>query len=313
MTAPLLACLKSSLLVLLLACIWTAANAETGPNLDRGKYLAEAVAICFECHSEREYRLPGWPIKRGMKASGRILYGGGTSHQLVAPNISTDKATGIGKWTDPEIIRAIRDGVSRDGRRLNSEMPYKYYESMSPVDLNSIVAYLRSIKPVNHRLPSNIGPEKGEATSPGMDRLHSFQWSERILKGEFLVKIGSCETCHTPRRDGKYIAGLEFGGGVAIQNKGWKSASSNITRDPSGISYYDSKTFVTVMRTGKLGARSINPIMPWNFYRHLTNEDLEAIYEYLRSVPPVKHEVDNQERPTFCKKCLNRHGLGERN
>src|ERR1700730_5550952 len=85
------------------------------PSLTRGKYLVESVTICFECHSERDFSKPGWPIPPGRVGSGRVLWGEGTPEQVVAPNISPDKTTGIGEWSDDEIIHAIREGVGKDG------------------------------------------------------------------------------------------------------------------------------------------------------------------------------------------------------
>ena len=91
------------------------------------------------------------------------------------------------------------------------------------------------------------------------------------------------------------------------------AASSNLTPDESGISYYDETRFVEVMRTGKVGARPLMSAMPWLFYRNLSTEDLKSIFAYLRAVPPVRHSVDNTEPPTPCRRCGNRHGLGDRN
>ena len=89
--------------------------------------------------------------------------------------------------------------------------------------------------------------------------------------------------------------------------------SANITSDPSGIPYYEEKLFLDVMHTGYVKARKLNQILIWWDYRGLTDEDLQAILAYLRTVPPVKHRVDNPEPPTPCKVCGNVHGTGDRN
>jgi hypothetical protein len=90
-------------------------------------------------------------------------------------------------------------------------------------------------------------------------------------------------------------------------------ASANITPDPSGISYYDEALFLEMIRTGYVKAREINQIMSWSDYRNLTDEDLKAIFAYIRTLKPVKHRVDNTEPPTFCKLCGSIHGAGSQN
>ncbi|HXJ94425.1 MAG TPA: hypothetical protein VMT20_16385 [Terriglobia bacterium] len=289
------------------------ANSPQNPA-DRGRYLVEAVAICFECHSERDFSKPGWPIPPGRVGGGRILSGEGSADQIVAQNISPDPATGIGKWSDREILRAIRDGIGRDGRQLNPEMPSRYFRSLSHEQLVSIVAYLRSIPPVVHSLPK-MKPYSaaGHPLTIAMDSVRLTQTSAKIRWGEFLVRIGGCETCHTPTDRKGYIRGLEFAGGTVFRHGSEVAASANLTPDPSGISYYFESQFIEVMRTGRVGARILDSAMPCLFYRNMTDGDLIAMFAYLQALPPVAHNVDNTEPPTKCRKCGNTHGLGDQN
>jgi mono/diheme cytochrome c family protein len=124
-----------------------------------------------------------------------------------------------------------------------------------------------------------------EVRRPAMEEIPSGVWTEQARRGEFLVRIASCETCHTPKRDGQFIPRLDFGGGTTIRGV----ASTNITFDTSGISYYSFDQFISVMRTGRIGARAIDPAMPWFFYKKMTTEDLAAIFAYLQAIPHVKH------------------------
>ena len=89
--------------------------------------------------------------------------------------------------------------------------------------------------------------------------------------------------------------------------------SANITPDASGIGYFDEALFLQAMRTGFVKARKLNSIMPFAEFANLTDDDLKAIFAYLRSVPPVKHRVDNSLPPTYCKLCRQRHGAGDQN
>jgi mono/diheme cytochrome c family protein len=278
---------------------------------ERGKYFVEAVAICFECHSERDTAHAGRPIASNRKGAGRVLLDD-KGIRLIAPNITPDRTTGIGAWTDSEIIRAIRVGVAPDGRQLNAEMPYQYYRSLDEEDLQAIVSYLRSIPAVFHDLPKNP-PAVLPLREPAMDSLKLSQYSAQIRRGEFLARVAACETCHTPVHAGKFMLGLEFGGGTVFRLGDQVAASSNLTPDPSGISNYDEERFVQVMRTGRVGARALLSAMPWLFYRNMTTNDLKCIFAYLESVPPARHRVDNSEPISLCRRCGNRHGSGNLN
>ena len=87
----------------------------------------------------------------------------------------------------------------------------------------------------------------------------------------------------------------------------------NITQDPSGIPHYDEAIFIKTIHEGKLVAKELNPIMPWGYFRGMKDDDLRAIFAYLKTVPHATHRVDNRELPTYCKICKGRHGLGDKN
>jgi mono/diheme cytochrome c family protein len=291
-----------------------ARGSNRSASLEQGRYLVESVTICFECHSERDFSEPGWPIPPGRVGSGRILWGEGSSNQVIAPNITPDVATGIGEWSDEEIVRAIKDGIGKNGRLLNPEMPSRYFHNLADSEIHSIVLYLRSIPPVRNQLPdmANYVPGKHPPTI-AMDSIRLTKSSTMVTRGARLVRLAGCETCHTPSNEEGFIHGLEFAGGRVFRHGDQAAASSNLTPDPSGISYYDENLFLKVAKTGRVGVRPIFSAMPWHFYRNLTDADLKAIFAYLRALPPVGHRVDNTEPPTRCAKCGNLHGFGNRN
>ena len=137
--------------------------------------------------------------------------------------------------------------------------------------------------------------------------------STAVQRGRFLVRVAGCRDCHTPQKNGQPLPGLDLAGGSVMQGLWGYVASTNITPDPSGISYYDEKLFLDVMHTGYVKARKLAPIMPWWVHRGMTDEDLKAMFSYLRTVPPIKHRVDNTETTTPCKVCGFVHGAGDRN
>ena len=130
----------------------------TAARLERGRYIVEGPAHCFECHSEIDWDKPGAQPKPGRKGAGMNFAAYGIPW-LVAPNITPDIETGAGTWTDQQLVRAIREGIGHDGRRLYPVMPYKYFREMSDEDLASVIVYLRSIEPVRNMLPTTSIPE----------------------------------------------------------------------------------------------------------------------------------------------------------
>jgi hypothetical protein len=137
---------------------------EPSPQrLERGRYLVTAVNGCVYCHSELDWNAPGFPVKAGTEGGGRSWAEEGMPW-LTAANITPDRETGVGKWTDDMLARAIREGISRDGRALFPLMPYHQYKYMSDADIASVIVYLRSLEPLSLTGPygqvasSNITP-----------------------------------------------------------------------------------------------------------------------------------------------------------
>jgi len=299
----------------------TARRFEPTPQrLERGRYLVESVSACFACHTTYD---PKDPVRSFAAATNK---GGGGSLAaeglpwLNAPNITPDRETGAGDWTDDMFARAIREGIGHDGRALFPVMPYQNYRNYSDEDVASIVVYLRSIPAVSNRVAKseipfplsrliNTVPEPLDAPVPEPDT------STRLKRGEYMIRVADCSGCHTPRGDkGAPIPGMGYAGGNPFEDgRGGSVTPANLTPDATGISYYDESLFVEALRTGHVKARKLSPHMPWWVYRNMTDEDLKSIYAYLRTLEPVEHRVDNTERATFCKVCKQKHGLGERN
>ena len=292
--------------------------APANAQLQRGRYLVENVMICFACHSEGNWKADGRPLP-GKKGAGAYFPDETVPFRIVAPNVTPDRDTGLGAWTDQEISRAIREGIGRDGRRLFPVMPYLNFRHMSDADLAAVIAYLRSVPPVRSSLPKTPVPDPFKAMIPPPMPLRgpvpSPNMNDPVKRGEYLVAMADCVTCHTPVTEkGEPRMDLAFSGGRLLKGPWGTVSSANITPDASGISYYDEKMFVQMMRTGRVGGvRKLNPIMLTGYFRGMTEEDLRAIFAYLKTLKPVAHRVDNTEKPTFCRRCGGTHGLGEKN
>lgn len=289
----------------------------TVARLERGRYIVEGPAHCFQCHSEVDWENPGAQPKQGKKGAGTIFPEAGMDW-LVPPNITPDRETGAGNWTDEQFARAIREGIGHDGRRLFPMMPYMNFREMSDEDLASVVVYLRSITPVRNVVPKTVLPEVVKGILPPHQPITAPvaapDMSNPIERGKYLVTLGNCMSCHTPmNKQGQPLMQLAFAGGMRFRGPWGEVTSANITPDASGISYYDEELFVKTLRTGQVGARKLNSIMPWGYFRNMTDEDLKAIFAYLRTLTPVQHRIDNTEAPTECQVCRSRHGFGDKN
>jgi mono/diheme cytochrome c family protein len=283
---------------------------STPERVARGKYLVQSVAGCESCHAPRDWTQHGAPMLPGMELAGQVLAVPGFPGLAVAPNLTPDPETGAAHWSDDQIARAIREGVKHDGSTLFPMMPYDAYRSLSDEDLASIVVYLRSVTPVHNPLPSmkvnfpvsylvRSAPEPVTAPVPGPNPL------DVIARGKYLATMGC--GCH------RAVDNLDYAGGEKLDGPWGHVISANITPDASGIGYFSEATFITALRTGYVGARKLNSVMPFGEFKNQTDDDLKAIFAYLRTVPAVKHRVDNSLPATYCKVCKEKHGAGDQN
>jgi mono/diheme cytochrome c family protein len=304
-------------------------------RIARGGYLANGIARCFWCHSPLNDGDPATPRPESL-GSGDVLDEKTPVH---APNITPDGETGIGRWSDGDVVRAIRKGLGRDGRTLRRDHPSNYYSVMTDDDALAIVAYLRSLPPVRRALARSAPARHvGESVQPPVAPADPSSLTSPVARGAYLVQLGECRGCHTTTtRDGRPLRALEFGGGrrfrvdkgvgiemspdpsftsPRVERSGGPTlfASANITRDASGIAFYTEDVFIQTIRTGRVaGVRPLSAAMPWIFFKTMTDDDLKDIFAYLQTVRTVRHRVNNTDPPTFCTLCGRRHGLGDLN
>src|ERR1700738_1499534 len=231
----------------------------TPQRLARGKYLVDGVLGCFGCHTDQDWSKPGAPPVAGKEGSGHV-WADQDMPWLIAPNITPDKETGIGNWSDDTLARAIREGIGDDERALFPAMPYPQFRRMSDEDVASVIVYVRTVPAVRNQLPTtrmpfplsffiqNV-PEPVTAAVPAPDQ------STPVARGAYLVRMGACANCHTPQEKGQPVPGTNFGGGFLLKEPKGDVVPANITPAASGIGYYNDTSFVQVMRTGKVGAR----------------------------------------------------------
>jgi hypothetical protein len=284
--------------------------AMTKERIERGRYMFQ-LSDCRGCHTPHELRGGTLIALTDREASGQTFTENGNTRGI--PNITPDPETGIGKWTDGEKIRAIREGIARDGQALFPMMPYEHFRYMADEDVESLVAYLNSLEPVQNRVPRTELPLflkvmiKG-APRPVEGKVTAPPRSDRRLYGEYLVNIGLCEACHTPGDGPKVDATKRLAGGHAFNINGKTVVSANITPDQTtGIGTWSADYFKARFHRYKDGvpedAKGKFTLMPWHNLAQLPDDDLEAIYGYLMMQPPVENKVERF--PTETKMAKN--------
>ena len=293
----------------------------TEARLERGKYLTEGPLHCFMCHSDHDMTTPEYPVIQATKGAGWVM----PIPELNFPsskNITSDKETGLGNWTDDEIGRAIREGVRKDGTALFPIMPYMEFAKLDDEDLASIVVYIRTLAPVKHEVPKRQLPGPLEyivntIPKPITTPQPSHPSATAAERGAYLTPLAGCAGCHTPTdAQGKPLPGMDFAGGGLFKDPGQGGKevfTMNITPDPSGIAHYDEALLMQTLRTGQVSGRMLNHIMPFESFKNMTDGDISDIFAYLKTVKPVKHRISNTDPPTKCEICNQTHGLGELN
>ena len=275
----------------------------------RGEYLAMSVAVCLDCHSKRDYTKFSGPVVPGTEGMGGEVF----DHKLFdampgtvyARNITPDPETGIGTWTDDEIMRAITQGINKNGDTLFPIMPYANFNHMAKSDLLSIIAYIRTLKPIKNKIPERqlMIPISiaypGPALQPSVDANVAPPESDQVKYGEYLVNFADCGTCHTPFVKGQPDFSRAYAGGNILDPGVFKVTSANITPDSAtGIGAWTEERFLNKfipLREEKgynYDPGKLNTIMPIAAYAGMKDDDLKAIYAYLRTVKPVKNAVE---------------------
>jgi mono/diheme cytochrome c family protein len=252
----------------------------------RGKHLVFSSAHCINCHNNNN---PDSLFAAGAE----VPLSGGVAFRLpvgviYSKNITPDKETGIGGYTDEEIARALRYGVKPGGRPVFDFMPF---HNMSDEDLIAVISYLRSQKPVRNQIPGHELNMMGKLVNAFMVKPvgPDGEVPKKVTKdtsaayGKYLaISVAECNGCHTQRDLAGRFTGEPFGGGNEIEG----FITPNLTPDPTGrISKWTRNDFINRFRKGSLIPGSP---MPWNSFARMTDDELTAIYKYLKTVKPVK-------------------------
>ncbi|MEQ8472449.1 MAG: cytochrome c [Marinoscillum sp.] len=282
---------------------------EITPELvERGAYLANSVTVCMDCHSQRDWSRFSGPLVAGSFGKGGEVF----NEDFDFPGVFTAKnitPAGISHWTDGELYRLITTGVTKEGKAIFPVMPYGSYGRMAHEDVISIIAYVRSLDPIENEVgesaanfPMNIIlntiPQPANP-QPKPDP------SDQIAYGAYMVTAAACADCHTPQDQGTPIEGKYLAGGFEFKMPGFGIVrSSNITPDvQTGIGAWTEEVFVNRFKSyadstyvpHQVGAGEMQTVMPWTMYGTMKENDLKAIYAYLSSLEPNNNKITKFE------------------
>lgn len=277
----------------------------TPDRIERGAYLANHVTVCMDCHSTRDFsEFSGPPAPGTLGAGGdRFDHSMGLPGVFYAKNITPH---GISDYTDGELFRLITTGVTNDDRPMFPLMPYSYYGKMDPEDIYDIIAYIRTLPSIASEIPDSKAdfpvnlilrtiPQNAEMSKKP-------DTSDQVAYGAYLVNASGCAECHTQvDPQGMIMQDVKFAGGRAFPfPDGSTVTSSNITQDATtGIGNWNEEMFVTRFTqytdsgyvNPKIAPGEFNSLMPWTMYSGMKEDDLKAIYAYLKTIDPIKNEV----------------------
>jgi mono/diheme cytochrome c family protein len=282
----------------------------TPERIERGRYLANSVTVCMDCHSKRDYSKFSGPLTDGTLGMGgdRFDQTVGMPGVFYARNITP---AGISRYTDGELFRLITTGVTKEGRAMFPLMPYPYYGKMDPEDIYSIIAYVRSIPAIQNEVPDskadfpmnfiiNLIPQKASPQRRPDP-------SDQLAYGAYMTNASGCVECHTPVKQGQIIPELAFGGGREFMfPDGSIVRAGNISPDQeTGIGNWTEEAFIQRFKIyadssyvpPSIASGEFNSIMPWTMYAQMKQEDLAAIFAYLKTVKPIKNTVTKFSPP----------------
>lgn len=263
-------------------------------SVARGEYIVRNAAVCGQCHAADPERDVDGPLSGGTEFRDWRV---GTSR---AANLTSDSETGLGSWSDAEIVRALRDGERKDGRVLVPVMPYVWFHDMSDDDAFAVARYLKTLPPVRHAVSQspNILFRLGKALFvrplPANPVTAPRRGATAEYGGYLAQHVALCAECHTPRTGLRAQADKSrLFAGDAHPSKSFPANPANITPDAAtGIGTWSEEQFISTIRTGvdPKGIR-LHPFMPSKQIARMSDDDLRAIYRYLRTVPPIHNEV----------------------
>jgi mono/diheme cytochrome c family protein len=269
-----------------LLLMFAAPSVRAETLVERGSYLAGTVMTCHNCHTPRG--------PNGFDFS-QALSGGQAFDEppfkVTASNITPDRETGIGTWSDAQLRKFLVTGIRPDGTSVAPIMPTGFYPVMTPRDLDALVAYLRSVPAVHRQMPAPEYRIKLPRETPPFttSQATEAEMVDPLKRGRYLVTIAHCLECHTPRGPAGHDFDSSTGkGGWVFNGPGGDVVSANITSHPTaGLGQWTDDEIRRAMTEGiSRDGHKLKPPMGYGFYAKMTRQDQDAIIAFVRTLPP---------------------------
>lgn len=271
--------------VFLFASFAMAVSVRAETLVERGAYLVKGIGTCANCHTPSR-----GPMKGKYMAGGNRYGGKKAPFTSYSTNITQDKETGIGSWSDQQIIDAIRQGKRPDGTIIGPPMAIELYRNISDSDIKAIVAYLRTVKPVKHKVKkSDYRKGLPKSYGPPLGKVADVPRSDPVRYGEYLAgPLGHCIECHTPMIKGHFDFANQLGRGGRMF-RGGRVVARNITPHPEdGLGKWTDGQIKRAITEGvRPDGTKLKPPMAYAMYKTMSDSDLNAIVAYLRSLKPL--------------------------
>jgi mono/diheme cytochrome c family protein len=272
------------------ALVAVAGNAIAQTPAERGAYLVNAVMACDGCHTPRDKK--GFDMTRRFSGGSQVWET--AAYTVRGTNITPDRETGIGAWSDAEIKRSLTDGTHRLGRPMAPQMPYPFYKVLTARDLDAVVAYLRTVAPVSREVPTPVYKAAMHADLvPGGEKpFTEADLRDPVKRGFYLATIAHCMECHGRRPDGTQDYRNAWGKGGFVFKGPWGSAvTPNITSHPTaGIgSWTDAEIRRSLTHGVSRDGRAFKqPMARQDYFSKMSAEDLDALIAWIRTIPPLE-------------------------
>lgn len=279
-----------SVIACVAAFIASIGSATAQTLVERGSYLINAVMACDGCHTPRGKS--GFIMEKRFSGGSQVW--DTPAYTVRGTNITPDRETGIGAWSDDEIRRSLTEGIRRRGVPLAPQMPFSFYKILTPRDLDAVVAYMRSVAPLRNEVQSPVYKAAMHADLvPGAVKPFTEEaLRDPIKRGFYLATIAHCMECHGRRPDGVQDYKNAWGKGGYVFTGPWGSAvTSNITSHPkSGIGAWTDAEIRRALTHGvSRDGRAFKPPMArQDYFSRMTDADLDAIVAWLRTIPPIE-------------------------
>jgi len=257
-------------------------GSSVAASVERGDYLVNSIMACGSCHTP--IGPTGFVAEEAL--AGRLVE---KNDQFTAISANITPAGRVKDWTDEQLAKAIREGIRPDGSVIGPPMPFEVYKDISDDDLQSVVAYLRTVPAVeNDPGVSTYNIPLPPAYGPPVTSVAAVPEGVTVEYGQYLAgPLGHCTVCHTPMEGGMAQFDKLLGaGGMEFHGPWGTVTSANIT--PAGLGEHTDEQIATLITQGVRpdGSKLAGP-MPFSFYANMRADDVKAIVMYLRTLPSI--------------------------